>query len=98
VAALASAGDGPALTLWRGGIEALAAGVASMLNALSPDVVVIGGGVPAHVGAAYVGAVAAQARELAFGPNATASAIVPAELGERSVLVGALVLAAERAG
>jgi glucokinase len=98
VAGLAVAGDGPARAVWRRGIEALAAGVASMLNALSPEVVVIGGGVPARAGAPYVDAVAAEARDLAFGPNASASAIVGAELGERSVLVGALVLAAEAGG
>lgn len=98
VAALAEAGDAQATTLWQHGIAAVAAGIASMLNALSPDVVVLGGGLPAHAGAPYVAAVARAAHAAAFGPNATASVIVRAELAERSVVVGALALAAERSG
>lgn len=94
---LALEGDEAASAIWEDGIAAVAAAVGSMLNALSPEVVVIGGGIAVRAGESYVEAIAIQARARAFGPNATASLIVPAELGERSVLVGALALAAGHA-
>jgi glucokinase len=94
---LALEGDEPASAIWEDGIAAVAAAVTSILNALSPEVVVIGGGVAAHAGERYVEAIALQARARAFGPNANATLIVPAELGERSVLLGALAVAAGHA-
>jgi glucokinase len=93
VAALARSGDEPAMRVWRRGIAAISAAVASVINVLSPDVVVLGGGIPARAGAPYIQAIATEARSRAFGPNAEATRIVAAALGDDSVLAGALLLA-----
>lgn len=93
LARAAADGDPEALRLWNQGIQALGAGVANMMTALSPEVVVLGGGVVEKNGPAYVEAVAAAARRLAFGPNAAATQIVASALGEESAMRGAVALA-----
>lgn len=95
VGAAAAAGDPFANRLLRDGERAVAAACASLMSALSPETIVLGGGMPVRYGASYVKRIDAQARSMAFGPNADATRIVPAQLGERSVLRGAIALAVE---
>lgn len=93
VARAAAAGDPEARRLWEQGIQALGIGAANMMTTLSPEVIVLGGGVVEKNGEAYVDAVAAAARKYAFGPNAEATRIVPAALADESALRGAVALA-----
>jgi glucokinase len=90
-------GDQLSIEIWRDAREALASAVASMMSALSPEVVVVGGGIAARNGEAWVEQVAERARELAFGPNAEATRISGPALGADSVLRGAVALAIEAA-
>jgi glucokinase len=97
VVAAAAAGDEPAARIWRDATVAMGAGVASMMNALSPEVVVIGGGIAARHGGEWVAQIETEARRRAIGPNADCTRIMAAQLGEDSVLRGAIALALDRA-
>lgn len=85
--------DAGAGRIWRDAKVALAAGVASVMNALSPEVVVLGGGIVARHGEPLVREIEAGARARALGPNRAATRIVGAALGELSVLRGAGAMA-----
>lgn len=97
VARAARAGDPAARAIWERGVRALGAAVASAINAFSPNLVVLGGGVVEKNGAEYVQAVAAAAARLALAANWAAVQVRQAALGEDSVLVGAVALALTRA-
>lgn len=75
---------------------ALGRAIATILNVLSPEIVVIGGGVVMHQ-PELVDAAARLARHAAFGPSASSSRIVVAQLGHDSAAWGALTMA-QRAG
>ncbi|MCW2924210.1 MAG: transcriptional regulator [Thermoleophilia bacterium] len=97
VAAAAAAGDELAIELLEDAATALGVAVGSMVNAFSPEVVVIGGGMAARGGGAWLDDVANRARAASFGPNRDASRIVGPALGEESVLHGAVHLATHAA-
>lgn len=97
VAQAARAGDPAAQAIWERGLWALGAALATGVNAFSPQVVVLGGGVVGKNGAEYVAAVAAHAARLALAANWAAVQVRQAELGEDSVLVGAVALALDLA-
>lgn len=71
--------------------------VASLLNLLNPEMVVLGGGVVESLGADYVQRVAKVARKHTFDVTVKGVRIVPAQLGDDAVLLGAACLARERA-
>jgi glucokinase len=98
VARLAADGVPTAREIWHGALRCLGAATAVMMSSLSPEVVVIGGGIPERYGEPYLAEVTAAARELAFGPNADHTRIVLAELGSLSVLHGAVAYALDAAG
>jgi glucokinase len=97
VSAAADAGDELAIELLEDATAAMGAAVGSMINALSPDVVVLGGGMAARGGSEWVADIEARARAASFGPNRAHTRIVGPELGERSVLYGAIELAGDLA-
>lgn len=98
VAAAARAGDPEARAIWDRAIRALGAALATFVNAFSPEVVVLGGGVAEKNGPAYVAAVAEAAGHLALRANWAPVRVVPAALGGDSALLGAVALALDRAG
>jgi len=67
--------------------------VAQMVTLLSPEVVVIGGGVSLMDRALFLAPIRKHARQYVFPPLADAFEIVPAALGEQVVVHGALELA-----
>jgi glucokinase len=71
--------------------------VASLLNLLNPEMVVLGGGVVEALGADYVNRVAKAAAKRTFDVTLEGVRIVPARLGDDAVFLGAACLARERA-
>lgn len=94
VAAGYGAGDPLAVRLIEETADALGAGVASVVNALNPCRVVLGGGVTEGV-PALVDLVAKRIAQTALPSAAHGLAIVPAHLGALAGAIGAAVLAAE---
>jgi glucokinase len=76
--------------------RALGVGLASLLNLLDPDVVVVGGGLGSHAGTLLLEPAERVARERSLEPAASAARFVLAELGEDAGMLGAAMLA--RAG
>jgi glucokinase len=72
-------------------------GVASVLNLLNPEMIILGGGVVEAFGQKYVDLVAKAARKRTFEATFEGVRIVPAVLGDDAVLLGAASLALERA-
>ena len=69
-------------------IRALACAVASAINVLDPEAVVIGGGI-AQAGDALFAPLAAQLDEVEWRPGGHAVKILPAALGEWAGAIGA---------
>lgn len=95
VSAAAADGDDLAQELLEDAATALGVAVGGMANALSPDIVVLGGGMAARGGEDWVADIERRARAASFGPNREHTRIVGPELGELSVLHGAVELAAD---
>ena len=85
----ASQGDAVANEIVRDTARYLGAGVATLLNVINPDVVVIAGGVTA-AGEALFGPLRTEVRRRAFKPAVEAARIVPAELPGTAGVVGAV--------
>lgn len=85
-------GDLEARRLWDRSLDALAAAVVSLVNALDPQRVIIGGGI-ATVGATLFDGLRARVARLEWRPTGAAVEIVPAELGEYAGAFGAAHLA-----
>lgn len=85
----AKKGDGLANEIVRDTARYLGAGIASLLNIINPDVVVIAGGVT-RAGEALFGPLRAEVRRRAFNPAVKAARIVPAELPGTAGVVGAV--------
>ena len=85
----AKKGDGLANEIVRDTARYLGAGVATLLNVINPDVVVIAGGVTA-AGEALFGPLRTELRRRAFKPAVEAARIVPAELPGTAGVVGAV--------
>jgi glucokinase len=73
--------------------EKLGAGIASLLNLLDPEVVVIGGGLGADAGPLLLEPAERVARERALEPAASGARMAVAELGEDAGMLGAAMLA-----
>jgi glucokinase len=81
-------GDAFARWAWLQSVRALAAGIASLINVLDPQVVVIGGGI-ANAGAALFNPLAKYLTEFEWRPSGRKARIVPAKLGGRAGAFGA---------
>ncbi len=82
------AGDAFARAVWLKSVRALAAGVASLINVLDPEVVVIGGGI-ARAGAALFEPLAGELDRMEWRPGGHRVRVAPAELGEFAGACGA---------
>jgi glucokinase len=91
----ARGGDATAVEALQRVGEKLGAGIASLLNLLDPEVVVIGGGMGSDAGALLLEPAERVARERALEPAASAARIVNADLGEDAGMLGAAMLALE---
>jgi glucokinase len=91
VAELAGQGHPAAVSAIERGAGFLGVGIATLLNLLNPNIVVIGGGV-AQIGERYFASVRRVVKERAL-PTVADTPIVPAELGPHANLVGAACLA-----
>lgn len=86
--AAAGAGDADARQVWQTSVKALAAGIASLINVLDPEMVVLGGGI-AQAGAALFRPLKKYLDEFEWKPGGRSVPVVPAKLGERAGAFGA---------
>jgi glucokinase len=90
-------GDGEAERLWLSSIRALAAALASLINAVDPEIAIIGGGV-ASAGDELFVPLRAMMDKFEWRPHGRRVKIVPAELGDRAGALGAAWNALKEAG
>jgi glucokinase len=81
-------GDADAVAVWERSLDALACGIASLVNVLDPEVVIIGGGI-AVAGEALFGPLELRLREVEWSLEGEHVKIVPASLGEFAGAIGA---------
>jgi len=82
------AGDEFACEVWRRSIRALACAVASFVNILDPEAVLIGGGI-AQAGEALFGPLREEMARVEWRPGGHAVKLLPAALGEWAGAIGA---------
>jgi glucokinase len=81
-------GDAAATTVWLRSIDALAAGLASLINVLDPAVIVLGGGIT-EAGDALFGPLEPRLRKLEWQPAGACVRLERAKLGSRAGAFGA---------
>lgn len=82
------AGDGDAEAVWLRSVQRLACGIASLINVLDPEMVVLGGGI-ARAGPDLFRPLAGFLDAVEWRPLGSATPVVPAELGEFAGAYGA---------
>jgi glucokinase len=82
------AGDDEAARIWGRSVKALAGGIASLINVLDPEAVVIGGGI-ARAGEQLFAPLAEFLDSMEWRPGGHKVTIVPAKLGEYAGAIGA---------
>jgi len=93
VAEAASAGNASALAVFRRATQYYGWAIAQMITLLSPETIVIGGGVPLAGEALFFAPLRREIQRYVFPPLRNTYKIAPAELGEDVVVFGALALA-----
>lgn len=96
VAEAEQAGDPIAAAIMADARDAFAQSCVAIVNVFNPDLVVVGGGLAAGQGDAWLDPARSAVRALAFRRQRMRARVVPAALGDSVGLVGALVLAEER--
>ena len=86
-----------ALETWANSIRALACGLASLVNVLDPEMIVIGGGISAAGDKLFV-PLAVEMEKVEWRPHGREVRIVPAALGEYAGAIGAAWNAMQRSG
>ena len=81
-------GDPEAVRLWLGSIRALACAIASFVNVLDPEAVILGGGI-AQAGDAVFEPLRAELARIEWRPGGHAVKLLPAMLGEWAGAIGA---------
>ena len=81
-------GDPEAAAVWLRAVHRLACGIASLVNVLDPEVVLLGGGL-ARAGSALFDPLARSLDALAWRPLGEATPVLPAALGEFAGAFGA---------
>ena len=85
--AASDAGDADAQRVWRKSVQALAAGIASLINVLDPEVVVIGGGI-ARARESLFRPLKKFLNDFEWRPGGKKVRVVPAKLGDRAGAFG----------
>lgn len=88
------AGDNTASEMWLRSVYALACGIASLVNVLDPELVILGGGI-AEAGDALFDPLHEYMEDVEWRPTGTAARIVHAEMGEFAGALGAARYAME---
>jgi glucokinase len=88
LAAAYQAGEKDAVVSWLHSVRALAAGIASLINALDPEIVVIGGGI-STAGKALFEPLSVELNQFEWRPHGHRVRIEPARLGEYAGALGA---------
>lgn len=81
-------GDEEASRVWLASIKCLAAAIASIINAVDPEVIILGGGI-ARAGSALFDPLARFLDDFEWRPNGHRVRVIPAALGERAGAIGA---------
>lgn len=90
------AGDVEATGIWHTSVRLLAAGIASIVNAVDPSRVILGGGIATHAGAALMDPLQHWMDEYEWRPDGVGVEIVVAALGDDAGAIGAAAHARER--
>lgn len=90
--ALAAAGDQSALTFWQEYGRSLGIGLASLIYVLTPEAIILGGGISASF-EFFFPALQAEIQQRVMATSRTGLQILPAELGNSAGMVGAAKLA-----
>jgi glucokinase len=90
-------GDEMASDVWLLSVKNLAAGINSIINALDPEVIIIGGGI-AQAGAALFDPLAGFMNRIEWRPQGHRVQILPAALGNVAGTLGAVYYAMNRGG
>ncbi len=93
--ALAQAGDAEALTFWQNYGKYLGAGLSSLVYVLTPQAIVLGGGVSASF-EFFLPTLQAEIERRVLATSRVGLQILPAELGNYAGIVGAAKLALQR--
>jgi glucokinase len=88
LAAAAASGDAEAAKSWNASLRALAAGIASIVNVLDPQTVIIGGGIAAAKNSLFL-PLSLELDRFEWRPHGHRVKIVPAALGEYAGAIGA---------
>lgn len=88
------AGDEFATVLWLRSIRALGCAIASLINVLDPQAVILGGGIAA-AGPSLFGPLAKVLDEIEWRPGGRTVPILPAKLGDFSGAIGAARMASQ---
>jgi glucokinase len=89
------AGDADATRVWERSVMLLAAGIASVVNAVDPARVILGGGIATHAGEALFVPLHRWLDEFEWRPCGTGVEVVAAELGDEAGAIGAAARARE---
>jgi glucokinase len=84
----AAAGDAEARRVWRTSVRLLAIAIASFVNIVDPEIVVVGGGI-AKSGPALFGPLRRDLAKYEWRPGGARVAVLPARLGDRAGAFGA---------
>lgn len=87
--AAAQAGDEAARDVWLLGVQRLAAAIASLINVLDPECVLLGGGIAAHAWDALIEPLEQWLDAYEWRPDGAATPIVAAALGDEAGAIGA---------
>jgi glucokinase len=83
------AGDADATRVWETSVMLLAAGIASIVNAVDPARIILGGGIATHAGDALLVPLRRWMDEYEWRPRGAGVEIVVAELGDEAGAIGA---------
>lgn len=87
--AAAQDGDEAAQAVWLASLQRLAAAIASLVNVLDPERVILGGGIATHAWGALIGPLQAWLDAYEWRPDGTPVPIVCARLGDEAGAIGA---------
>lgn len=82
-------GDAPATEIWHTSVRCLAAGLTSIINAVDPARIILGGGIAVRAGDALMTPLRAWMDEYEWRPDGTGVEIVTAALGDDAGAIGA---------